>query len=88
MRFRHSRCYLPQSKPEIQSLLLPSILCLVSIVIAILMECYTFQMPGYEPIYWNTDYSRSNSQKQELTIRGAVTAQEEYNREDTASITG
>lgn len=55
------------------------------------MESYTFEIPGYEPIQWATDYAvhdATHPDDQELYIRGAATAKGECKREETGSIAG
>lgn len=58
---------------------------------ALYIDSHTFEIPGYEPIQWATDYPVHDAlhpEEQELYIRGAATAREEYKREETGSIAG
>lgn len=55
------------------------------------IESHTFEIPGYEPLHWAMDCTSNDAphlEEQELCIRGAAKAREEFKREETASIAG
>lgn len=58
---------------------------------ALYIDSHTFEIPCYEAIQWAIDYPAHDAphpEDQELYIRGATAAREEYKREETGSIAG